>query len=178
MEGTKGTDAEVPKEHRARRLTGAEAFRAHATLLVGLALCGLAFWFELDGPTKVATNSAGPTSLNGRCSACSPSTCGGTSFDPDRQSRVKLKKTKQLAPSFTGMLSAWEEHQRASTEENGLHPDGQKRSALGRAYGARSPIEWFLVGGVLAMDRFGCNVDDRSREADPVRFVRRERHEP
>ncbi len=47
MEGTKGTDAEVPKEHRARRLTGAEAFRAHATLLVGLALCGLAFWFEL-----------------------------------------------------------------------------------------------------------------------------------
>jgi hypothetical protein len=47
VEGTKGTDAEVPKEHRARRLTGAEAFRAHATLLVGLALCGLAFWFEL-----------------------------------------------------------------------------------------------------------------------------------
>jgi hypothetical protein len=50
-------------------------------------------------------------------------------LDPDRQSRVKLKKTKQLAPEFHGMLNAWEEHQRALTEENEARDtDGEKRT--------------------------------------------------
>jgi hypothetical protein len=40
-----------------------------------------------------------------------------------------LKKTKQLAPEFHGMLNAWEEHQRALTEENEARDtDGEKRT--------------------------------------------------
>ena len=128
MEGTKGTDAEVPKEHRARRLTGAEAFRAHATLLVGLALCGLAFWFELvraEGGNELSWAYVFEWPLLSVFAVY----MWWNVLDPDRQSRVKLKKTKQLAPEFHGMLNAWEEHQRALTEENEARDtDGEKRT--------------------------------------------------
>ena len=128
MEGTKGTDAEVPKEHRARRLTGAEAFRAHATLLVGLVLCGLAFWFEL-GRAEGGNELSWAYVFEWPLLSVFAVYMWWNVLDPDRQSRVKLKKTKQLAPEFHGMLSAWEEHQRALTEENEARDtDGEKRT--------------------------------------------------
>jgi len=75
------SDAEkVPDEQPAKEakspLTGASAMKTHLTLVIGLALCAAAFWFEL-GRAEGATNSAGPTSLNGRCSLSSPYICGG-----------------------------------------------------------------------------------------------------
>jgi hypothetical protein len=128
VEGTKGTDAEVPKEHRARRLTGAEAFRAHATLLVGLVLCGLAFWFEL-GRAEGGNELSWAYVFEWPLLSVFAVYMWWNVLDPDRQSRVKLKKTKQLAPEFHGMLSAWEEHQRALTEENEARDtDGEKRT--------------------------------------------------
>jgi len=95
-----GTDAEVPKEHRARRLTGAEAFRAHATLLVGLALCGLAFWFEL-GRAEGGNELSWAYVFEWPLLSVFAVYMWWNVLDPDRQSRVKLKKTKQLAPEFT-----------------------------------------------------------------------------
>jgi hypothetical protein len=126
VEGTKGTDAEVPKEHRARRLTGADAFRAHATLLVGLALCGLAFWFEL-GRAEGGNELSWAYVFEWPLLSVFAVYMWWNVLDPDRQSRVKLKKTKQLAPEFHGMLSAWEEHQRALTEENEARDTGGEK---------------------------------------------------
>lgn len=47
MNGIEESDDEGPASKDATRLTGALAVRTHLTLLVGLVLCGLAFWFEL-----------------------------------------------------------------------------------------------------------------------------------
>ena len=47
MNGVEGSNDEGPATDGAPRLSGASAVRTHLTLLVGLALCGVAFWFEL-----------------------------------------------------------------------------------------------------------------------------------
>lgn len=47
MNGIEGSHDEGLAREDAHRVTGGSAVRTHLTLLVGLALCGVAFWFEL-----------------------------------------------------------------------------------------------------------------------------------
>jgi len=117
VEGTEGQDASAPREHRARRFTGVEAWRAHLTLFVGVALCGFAFWFEL-GRAERGNGLSWAYVFEWPLLAVFAVYMWWNVLDPQRQVRVKSKKKKELAPEFHGMLSAWEEHQRALTKDN------------------------------------------------------------
>jgi len=128
VEGTNSQDAEVVPEHRSRRLTGADAVRAHLTLVVGLFLCGLAFWFEL-GRAERGNELSWAYVFEWPLLAVFAIYMWWNVLDPQRQSRVKKKKAVELAPEFHGMLNAWEEHQRELTQENlGSSSEGERRT--------------------------------------------------
>ncbi len=116
MQGKQVTDAGASGEHRTRRFGGAEAIRAHVTLLVGLGLCGFAFWFEL-GRAERGNGLSWAYVFEWPLLAIFAVYMWWNVLDPERQTRVKTKKTKELAPEFHGMLNAWEEHQRALNDE-------------------------------------------------------------
>ena len=132
MEATNGPDADAPLAPRSRRFTGAAAVRAHCTLLVGLFLCGLAFWFEL-GRAERGNELSWAYVFEWPLLGVFAVYMWWNVLDPQRQSRGRKKRTKELAPEFHGMLDAWHEHQRTLSEahlehdariDRGPHLDG------------------------------------------------------
>ena len=107
------------------RLRGAVAARAHLTLALGLALCALAFWFELR-------RAESGNSLSWAYVFEWP-LLGGFAFymwwkmiHPDETARALTREKKAtIAPEFNGMLEAWQEHQReleSSRQETTTEP--------------------------------------------------------
>ncbi|MFZ1062263.1 MAG: hypothetical protein WAN30_02200 [Acidimicrobiales bacterium] len=117
MEAAKGPDFDAPPSSRSRRFTGAASVRAHCTLLAGLALCAFAFWFEL-GRAERGNELSWAYVFEWPLLGVFAIYMWWNVLDPERQSRVKRRRAKELAPEFHGMLDAWQEHQRALTEEN------------------------------------------------------------
>ena len=94
------------------RLRGAGAARAHLTLLLGLAFCALAFWFELR-------RAESGNSLSWAYVFEWPLLGGFAIYmwwkmiHPDEAARaVAREKKATIAPEFNGMLEAWQVHQR------------------------------------------------------------------
>lgn len=94
-----------------KRLTGAEAVRAHITLALGLALCAAAFWFELS--RAIGGNSLswayvfewpllGIFAVYMWWKVIHPETLDGTATSSDES---------KIAPEFNEMLAAWKAHQ-------------------------------------------------------------------
>ncbi len=120
MDGDGRSDGDVSQLHQSRRLTGAEAFRAHLTLVFGLALCALAFWFEL-GRAERGNDLSWAYVFEWPLLGVFAIYMWWNVLDPERQVKVREKKSQkhaQLAPEFNGMLNAWQDHQRELAKEN------------------------------------------------------------
>ena len=133
MEGAEKPES-TPPAAPVGRLTGSAALRAHLTLGVGLMLCALAFWIELH-------RAEGGNSLSWAYVFEWPLLGGFAIYmwwkilhpEVTDGSRTKTKKEPALAPEYSGMLAAWEEHQRE------LSAQRQKESTSSTA---REEEEW------------------------------------
>ncbi len=92
-----------------RRLHGAEALKAHATLGVGLAFCVVAFWFEFKRATSGNALSWAYV-FEWPLLAAFAIYMWWHVLHPGRE-KAPRKKEGAVAPEFEGMLAAWQEHQ-------------------------------------------------------------------
>jgi hypothetical protein len=123
---------------RPLRLSGVEAVKAHLTLVVGLALCIVAFWFELG-------RALGGNGLSWAYVFEWPLFAafavymwwsvlhGGRAVRP----RARSKTVPAVDPKYTGMLEAWTTHQRELQAAQGvqdahaLRADAERRQPTG-----------------------------------------------
>jgi hypothetical protein len=92
-------------------------------LVFGLALCALAFWFEL-GRAERGNGLSWAYVFEWPLLGVFAVYMWWNVLDPERQVKVrekKLQKHAPLAPEFDGMLSAWQDHQRELAKENEEH---------------------------------------------------------
>ena len=112
MEDGKRVDAVVQVTQPSDRLTGAEAIRAHVTLVIGLTLCVAAFIFEIK-------RALGGNSLSWAYVFEWPLLGGFAVYmwwkvlHPGRDGTKKKGSSNAhgIAPEFDGMLAAWQAHQ-------------------------------------------------------------------
>ena len=108
-EATGETDRTAPSG----RLTGGEAVRAHLTLVLGLALCAVAFWFEVR-------RALGGNGLSWAYVFEWPLFAAFAVYmwwnvlhgDRAIRRRRAARPGPALDPRYAGMLEAWEAHQR------------------------------------------------------------------
>jgi H+/Cl- antiporter ClcA len=92
------------------RLTGASALKAHVTLVLGVALCVVAFWFELG-------RALGGNALSWAYVFEWPLLAGFAVYmwwkvlHPDAAPKRTKEPKAAVAPEYEGMLAAWQEHQ-------------------------------------------------------------------
>ena len=92
------------------RLRGTAAVKAHVTLALGLLLCAAAFWFELG-------RALGGNALSWAYVFEWPLLGGFAIYmwwkvvHPDVEARPSKRAKAGLAPEYSGMLAAWEQHQ-------------------------------------------------------------------
>jgi hypothetical protein len=106
------SDDERPSS--APRMFGAAAVKTHLTLLVGLALCGLAFWFELGralGGNSLSWAYVFEWPLLGIFAVY----MWWKLLHPGFTIRRRQVKAA-IAPEYEGMLAAWQEEQRRLEE--------------------------------------------------------------
>lgn len=110
------------------RLRGAAAIRAHLVLLLGLAFCVLAFWFELGralGGNGLSWAYVFEWPLLGVFAVY----MWWNIIHPDREKGRKHKTEKPpVAPEFNSMLVAWEERQRELAAAQEAHDRALKSS--------------------------------------------------
>jgi len=112
VEDGKRVDAVVQVTQPSDRLTGAEAIRAHVTLVIGLTLCVAAFIFEIK-------RALGGNSLSWAYVFEWPLLGGFAVYmwwkvlHPEREVTKKKgsRNAHGIAPEFDGMLAAWQAHQ-------------------------------------------------------------------
>jgi hypothetical protein len=98
------------------RLKGTEALRAHLTLTLGLALCVAAFWFEI-GRAEGGNELSWAYVFEWPLLAIFAVYMWWKVLHPDAEKVVKSKVEKPaIAPEFSGMLNAWQDHQRELSE--------------------------------------------------------------
>jgi hypothetical protein len=137
MGGVQKDTSEPGLSPRPLRLSGAPAIRAHLTLLLGLAFCGLAFWFEL-GRALRGNELSWAYVFEWPLLGVFAVYMWWNILNPERE-KAKAKRTREkkpdLAPEYQGMLTAWQDHQRElslSQEAADLalkgneEPDGQR----------------------------------------------------
>ena len=93
------------------RVTGTEAVKAHVTLAIGLALCVMAFWFELRralGGNELSWAYVFEWPLL----AIFALYMWWKVLHPNHVKRPRRPVQPAIAPEFDGMLSAWQDHQR------------------------------------------------------------------
>ncbi len=108
-DATEGPDRAAPSG----RLTGGEAVRAHLTLVLGLALCAVAFWFEIR-------RALGGNGLSWAYVFEWPLFAAFAVYmwwnvlrgERAVRRRRAARPGPALDPRYAGMLEAWEAHQR------------------------------------------------------------------
>lgn len=117
---------------KSTRLTGTEAWKAHATLTVGLLLCAAAFWFELKravGGNSLSWAYVFEWPLLGIFAVYMWWKVMNPSSDSAASRSGKKRSAPPIAPEFDGMLAAWQVHQEElsrSREDNAQsEPDRQ-----------------------------------------------------
>jgi len=98
---------------RARRLSGVDAAKVHVTLATGLALCGVAFWFELRralGGNGLSWAYVFEWPLFAVFAVYMWWTVLHGGSATRRHRRAKSKPA--VDPRYAGMLDAWQAHQR------------------------------------------------------------------
>jgi len=106
-----GVEGDSPHDTKPRRLRGTDALKLHLTLASGLALCVVAFWFELgraEGGNSLSWAYVFEWPLLGLFGIYMWWNLlhGGTA------SLRRRKAPPTVAPEFSGMLAAWQEYQR------------------------------------------------------------------
>ena len=111
MEGVEPVESDKTDNVAVERLRGAAAVRAHATLLLGLALCAVAFWFEI-GRAERGNSLSWAYVFEWPLLGAFAVYMWWKVLHPTSESRAKAKaKAPALAPEFSGMLAAWEQYQ-------------------------------------------------------------------
>jgi len=120
-DGDRGPGAPVPvpavpdgrAPDRAQRLSGVDAAKVHVTLAVGLAVCGIAFWFEIRralGGNGLSWAYVFEWPLFAVFAVYMWWTVlhGGSAV----RRRRPVKPEPAVDPRYAGMLDAWQAHQR------------------------------------------------------------------
>lgn len=122
--------ADEPRVTQVERLHGREALRAHLTLGAGLALCALAFWFEVGralGGNSLSWAYVFEWPLLGVFAVY----MWWRVLHPGGERRRRRGPERPaVAPEFEGMLNAWQTHQRdleASREAGDTSGSGDAR---------------------------------------------------
>ena len=111
MESDDDVEAGLESVHGSSRLTGREALKTHVIVVLGLAFCTVAFWFELGRALRGNALSwayvfewplLGIFAIYMWWKLLHP----GTSL------RQRAREQKPVAPEYEGMLAAWQEEQR------------------------------------------------------------------
>ena len=93
------------------RLTGAAAFKTHVILLLGLALCTAAFWFEL-GRAERGNGLSWAYVFEWPLLGLFAIYMWWKLLHPGVTARERRRERPGVAPEYEGMLAAWQEHQR------------------------------------------------------------------
>lgn len=125
-----------------RRLRGAEAWRTHAVLVLGLALCSLAFWFELGRAERGNTLSWAYVfewPLLGIFAVY----MWWKVLHGDATPKRRRKTEPGLAPEYDGMLRAWQAHQAevADAERADAEQSDSGAAFRGERLGDQTPTE-------------------------------------
>jgi hypothetical protein len=115
-------------------MTGAAAVKTHLTLLVGLALCGLAFWFEL-GRALRGNSLSWAYVFEWPLLGLFAVYMWWKLLHPGFTIRRRHEKPA-IAPEYEGMLAAWQEEQRrlestrlAEESDSSRFSDGKNESS-------------------------------------------------
>ena len=115
---------------KSTRLTGTEAWKAHATLAVGLLLCAAAFWFELRralGGNSLSWAYVFEWPLLGTFAVYMWWKVMNPGSESTSSRGRKKKSSPAIAPEFDSMLAAWQVHQdelsRSREEPTQSEPD-------------------------------------------------------
>ena len=108
MSGAKGQSAPGESPHR---MGGADAWRTHAVLLAGLALCALAFWFELGRAERGNTLSWAYVFEWPLLAVFAVYMWWKVLHEGTTPRRRRTTPEPGLAPQYDGMLKAWQAHQ-------------------------------------------------------------------
>lgn len=107
MKGAEGDGAPVQSPHQLR---GAEAWRTHAVLVLGVAFCALAFWFEL-GRAERGNALSWAYVFEWPLLAIFAVYMWWKVLHGESTSRRRQSREPGLAPEYEGMLKAWQSHQ-------------------------------------------------------------------
>jgi len=111
MNGVEGAkDAELNPESGSR-LTGAPAFKAHLTLVLGLALCAGAFWFEI-GRAERGNALSWAYVFEWPLLGMFAIYMWWKILHPGVATKWRRRTRPAIAQEYEGMLAAWQEHQR------------------------------------------------------------------
>ena len=127
-------DSNQSSQGTRERLTDASSLKTHATLLVGLVVCGVAFWFEL-GRALGGNSLSWAYVFEWPLLAIFVVYMWWKILHPDASQHREAKPAKPaIAPEYEGMLAAWQEHQRqleAARELDDAQGDGNAHGARG-----------------------------------------------
>jgi hypothetical protein len=108
---------------RGTRLTGSEAIKLHVTLVVVVALCAAAFWFEVR-------RALGGNELSWAyvfewpIFAAFAFYMWWITLHQNRRQKVKAAQPKTVAPEHVQMLKNWQEHLRTMAAAESEAPSG------------------------------------------------------
>jgi hypothetical protein len=105
-------ESEASSEVAPHRLAGGAALKLHVTLLMGLTLCGAAFWFELGRAERGNSLSWAYVFEWPLLAAYAVYMWWKFLHPAGNAPRGRRAVTPAVAPEFEGMLLAWQEHQR------------------------------------------------------------------
>ncbi len=120
MSGAKGQSTPGQTPHR---MGGADAWRTHAVLLAGLALCAVAFWFELGRAERGNTLSWAYVFEWPLLAVFAVYMWWKVLHEGTTSRRRRAKREPGLAPQYDGMLKAWQAHQAELAESEGTNVD-------------------------------------------------------
>ncbi len=120
MSGAKGQSTPGQTPHR---MGGADAWRTHAVLLAGLALCAVAFWFELGRAERGNTLSWAYVFEWPLLAVFAVYMWWKVLHEGTTSRRRRAKREPGLAPQYDAMLKAWQAHQAELAESEGTNVD-------------------------------------------------------
>jgi hypothetical protein len=137
VNGTESSDVGGTVSDVATRPSGAAAVRTHLTLLVGLTLCGLAFWFEL-GRALRGNNLSWAYVFEWPLLAIFAVYMWWKLLHPGFTIRRRRHEKPVLAPEYEGMLAAWQGEQRRLEERRRSEESESSSSMNGESETSRA----------------------------------------